>query len=301
LIVSLELEYAHAWVSLYEDFFADFPWVPLMDEKQVQDLLTKTEDTESYVAIEDGQVVAIGTLRVDNEQSTGIVQNFAYSSKHKPAALDMLKHLALRTMAKSLDTVTFWTWEGMHPILNLMNQTGFQIKEKMSLMHAKPADIIALKKRPLFTIKSLADGVSIGDFVKANRLAFAEDKSRLLEMDELEYWIESLPCYRSDLQLAALDNDRIIGTVMSEYEEVRCRNSKFNRAWVYGLGVVPDARRRGVASYLMRELSQRLHTYGVRDIWLLTDLEGPIRAFYEAVGFYRHTVWIEFKANSKLF
>jgi ribosomal protein S18 acetylase RimI-like enzyme len=166
----------------------------------------------------------------------------------------------------------------------------------MNLMHAKPADIMALKKRQLFTIKSLTDGVSIGDFVEANRLAFAEDKSRLLETDELEYWIESLPCYRTDLQLAALDNDRIIGTVMSEYEEIWCRNSEFSRAWVYGLGVVPDARRRGVASNLMRELSQRLHTYGVRDIWLLTDLDGSVREFYETVGFHRDTVWIEFKA-----
>jgi len=272
-----------------------------MGEKQIQDLLTKTEDTESWVVIEDGQVVAIGTLKADYERSTGMVQNFAYRPKHEPAALEMLKHLTFRTRTKNLDTVALWTWKGMVPILILMSQTGFQIGEQMSLMHANPVDIMALKERPLFTIKSLADGLPIGDFVKSNRLAFAEDNSRLLETDELEYWIESLPGYRADLQLAVLDNDEIVGTVMSEYEEVQSGNSRFTRAWVYGLGVVPDARRKGVATYLMRELSQHLHTYGVRDIWLLTDLDGPVRTFYETLGFHCHTVWIEFVSGSKLF
>jgi GNAT superfamily N-acetyltransferase len=300
LIVSLELEHADAWVSVYEDFFVSYPWSALMGEKQIQDLLTRTENTESWVGFADGQVVVIGTLRVDNDQSTGIVQNFAYRSRHEPAALEMLKHLASRTRTKNLDTVALWTWEGMVPILNLMSQTGFHITEQMSLMHANPADIIALKDRPIFTIKSLADGLPICDFVEANQLAFVEDRSRPLERDELKCWIESLPGYRTDLQLAAFDNDRIIGTVMSEYEEVQCRNSKFRRAWVYGLGVVPNARRRGVATCLMTELSQRLHIYGVRDIWLLTDLDGSVRKFYEAVGFHRHTIWIEFEASSKL-
>ena len=272
-----------------------------MGEKQVQDLLTRNEDTESWVAVEHRQVVAIGTLKADNERSTGMAQNFAFHPRYVSAALDLLKHLASRTRAKNLETVALWTWEDMVPMLNLMKQAGFQVRERMGLMHANPVDSVVPRERPHFTIKSLADGLSISDFVESNRLAFVGDKARLLKKDELECWIESLPGYQTDLQLAVLDNDKIVGTVMSEYEDIQSPNSRFRRAWVFGLGVVPGARRRGVATYLMRELSHRLHTYGVRDIWLLTDLDGPVRAFYETVGFHRHTVWIEFVSSSNLF
>jgi N-acetylglutamate synthase-like GNAT family acetyltransferase len=272
-----------------------------MGEKQVQDLLTRTEDTESWIAIEDGQVVAIGTLKADNERSTGMVQNFAFRPKRVSAALELLKHLASRARTKNLEAVALWTWEDMVPMLDLMNQAGFQVRERMGLMHANSADFAAPKKKQHLTIKSIADGLSIADFVKANRLAFVEDRSRLLERDELEYWIESLPGYKADLQLAILDNERIVGTVMSEYEEIQRRNSRFRRAWIYGLGVVPDARRKGFATCLITELSRRLHECEVRDIWLLTDLDGPVKTFYEAIGFHRNTVWIEFMARSRLF
>ena len=273
-----------------------------MDEKRVQDLLTKTEGIESWVAIEDGEVVAIGTIEAEHDRKTGVIQNLAFRPTFTSAAMELLKHLASKARMNNLETVVLWTWENMNAMLDLANQVGFQIREKMSLMHANLADgFVAPKAKSSFTVKSLADGISIDDFVVANRLAFEEDKSRPLERDELAYWIESSPGYRADLQLAALDNDKIVGTVMSEYEKVIDASSKFCRAWVYGLGVVPDARRKGVATCLVMELLHRLRECRVHDVWLLADLDGQARAFYETVGFHHATVWIEFTASSNSF
>lgn len=273
-----------------------------MGEKRVQDLLTRTEDTESWIAIKDSKVAAIGTLQTENDRGTGVIRNLAFRPTFTSAAMELLKHLASRARMNSLETIVFWTWENMNPMVDIASQAGFQIRDRMSLMHANLADdSVVSKAKSCFKIKSLADGISIDDFVMANRCAFERDKSRPLERDELEYWIESLPGYRADLQLAALDNDKIVGTVMSEIEKAMDASSKFYRAWVYGLGVVPDARRSGVATCLMIELLHRLRAYRVHDVWLLADLDGQSRTFYETVGFHRDTVWIEFIASSNLF
>jgi N-acetylglutamate synthase-like GNAT family acetyltransferase len=302
LIIPLEWEYVHAWASLYESFYASCSWTPVMDEKRVRDLLTRTGNTESWVAIEDGDVTAIGTLETDDDHKTGSIQNLAFRQTHEPAALMLLRHLESRARVIGLETVVLGTWESMTSILDLVSKAGYQIRNRMSLMHADlDDDIVAPEADSCFTIQSLADRISIDDFVAANRLAFEKDKSRLLERDELEYWIESLPGHRSELQLASLINDKIVGTVMSEYEEVMRADSRLCRAWVYGLGVTPDMRRSDVATCLMMELFQRLRSYGVHDVWLLTDLDGPGRMFYETVSFHRATIWLEFTAGSRLF
>ena len=262
--------------------------------EQIQNLIEETKNIESWIFIDEKTVTAIGTLAVDDDRNNGIVQNFAFSSEYVDTALELLKHLITRAKIWKLKTVTITTWENVESIQKLLTDAGFHIKNQMALMHLNPANIKVPEKDQYSTIKSLADGVSIDAFVESNRLAFAKDNSRPLEKIELEHWIKSIPGFQADRQLVAIIDDEIVGTVMSEVDEIKKEDSICRHAWIYGLGVVPEARRRGIAANLLRELSCRFCAHGIRDVWVITDFEGPVRSFYEAVGFTYQTKWIEF-------
>lgn len=300
MIVPLNQEYIHAWISLYREFYRNLPWSPITDEKQVSSLINKTGETESWIAFTGKKIAAIGTLTVSNDRREGILQNFAFDLGSITTALELLKYLVSRAREKNLDEVTMWTWKDLGHMQDIVRDAGFRTGNRMALMYLNPANFKRPNREPNFTIKSLADEISIDNFVESNRIAFADDNTRPLEKVELEQWLESSPGFRADLQLVSIENDRIVGTVMSEYEDVKTEDSMFRRAWIYGLGVVPDARRRGVATHLLMELSRRLSTYKVHDIWVLTDIEGPIRSFYETAGFVHQTDWIEFVNNLNL-
>jgi len=294
LIIPLDQEHTRAWISLYKKFYAQFPWNINTGIEQIRNLTTEAKNTESWIFIDEKKVTAIGTLTADDDRHNGTVQNFAFSPKDIDNASKLLKHLLTRAKIWKLETVTTTTWENVGSIQKLLTDAGFHFKNQMALMHLNPANIKIPDKEQYFTIRSLADGLSIDAFVESNHIAFAEDSSRPLEKIELERWIDSIPGFHADMQLAAIIDEKIVGTVMSEIEEIKKEDSISRHAWIYGFGVVPEARRRGIATHLLRELSCRFSVYGVSDIWALTDFEGPIRLFYEAVGFTYQTNWIEF-------
>jgi ribosomal protein S18 acetylase RimI-like enzyme len=82
-----------------------------------------------------------------------------------------------------------------------------------------------------------------------------------------------------DLFLIARDNDeRIVGTVMGGWDG--------RRAYVYHLAVLPEQRRRGIASLLMDELEERFRRLGAvkAKLQILTDNDGS-RAFFKRRGY----------------
>ena len=81
-----------------------------------------------------------------------------------------------------------------------------------------------------------------------------------------------------DLFFVALDDDKVIGTVMGGYDG--------HRGWIYLLAVSPVARRRGVGTALVRHMEAVLRELGCPKINLqvLPDNERVIE-FYRKLGF----------------
>ncbi|MGA1974349.1 MAG: GNAT family N-acetyltransferase [Conexivisphaerales archaeon] len=82
-----------------------------------------------------------------------------------------------------------------------------------------------------------------------------------------------------DLFLVAEEGGRIMGSVMGAWDG--------RRGWIYHLGVRPDARRKGVASKLIRELEDRMREKGVSKVnglvygWNKASLSFFMRNGYE--------------------
>ena len=83
--------------------------------------------------------------------------------------------------------------------------------------------------------------------------------------------------------LVAESNDeagakRIIGAVIAAFDG--------HRAWIYHLAVLPNARRGGVATRLVREIERHLRARGASKVNLLVEPENVnARQFYKALGF----------------
>jgi hypothetical protein len=81
-----------------------------------------------------------------------------------------------------------------------------------------------------------------------------------------------------DLLLVALDENRVIGTVMGGYDG--------HRGWLYSVAVDPAHRRRGVATALVRHMEQLLADRGCPKINLQVMLSNPHAvAFYRSLGY----------------
>ena len=71
---------------------------------------------------------------------------------------------------------------------------------------------------------------------------------------------------------------RIVGAVIGAFDG--------RRAWIYHLAVLPNARRGGVATRLIREIEQQLRASGASKVNLLVEPENVnARQFYKALGF----------------
>jgi ribosomal protein S18 acetylase RimI-like enzyme len=78
--------------------------------------------------------------------------------------------------------------------------------------------------------------------------------------------------------LVAVDDSRIVGTVMAGYEG--------HRAWINYLAVAPSARRQGVGRALMAEAERLVRAAGCPKINLQVRPDNPaVIAFYERIGF----------------
>jgi hypothetical protein len=81
-----------------------------------------------------------------------------------------------------------------------------------------------------------------------------------------------------DLFFVAVDGQAVLGTVMAGYDGHRGR--------IYSLAVVPEARRQGVGTALMRHAESILSTKGCPKVNLqVGDTNGAVTAFYEKLGY----------------
>lgn len=81
-----------------------------------------------------------------------------------------------------------------------------------------------------------------------------------------------------ELFLVALDDGRVIGTVMAGYDG--------HRGWLYSVAVDPDAQRGGVGTALVRAAEARLVALGCGKINLqIREGNEAVRAFYAALGY----------------
>jgi hypothetical protein len=83
---------------------------------------------------------------------------------------------------------------------------------------------------------------------------------------------------KDDLFLVAVEDSKILGTVMGGYDG--------HRGWVYSLAVDPANRRKGIGTALMRELERRLKNLGCPklNLQILNHNMGVV-AFYESLGY----------------
>ncbi len=81
-----------------------------------------------------------------------------------------------------------------------------------------------------------------------------------------------------DLLLVAIADDTVVGTVMGGYDG--------HRGWVYSLAVLPQYRRQGVGSALIRELEARLASRGCLKVNLqVRTSNAAVVEFYQQMGY----------------
>lgn len=87
-----------------------------------------------------------------------------------------------------------------------------------------------------------------------------------------------------ELFLVALDDQRVIGTVMAGYDG--------HRGWLSYLAVDTAARRLGVGRALVAEAERRLADMGCPKVQLLVRPENAAaRGFYDALGYESFDTW----------
>ena len=90
--------------------------------------------------------------------------------------------------------------------------------------------------------------------------------------------IDAKLAVRDNLLLVAVDVDVVVGTTMAGYDG--------HRGWLHKVAVLPQHRRRGLATALVRHAIHALQSSGCTKVNLqirATNLE--VRGFYEALGF----------------
>lgn len=83
---------------------------------------------------------------------------------------------------------------------------------------------------------------------------------------------------QDNMLLVAVDADAVVGTTMAGYDGLR--------GWLHKVAVLPQHRRRGLATALVRHAIRVLQSSGCTEVNLqirTTNLE--VRGFYEALGF----------------
>ena len=81
-----------------------------------------------------------------------------------------------------------------------------------------------------------------------------------------------------DLFLVAVEDDRVIGTVMGGYDG--------HRGWIYSMAVDESQRHRGVGSVLMGEIEKALRALGCMKVNLqVVPSNSGVVNFYERLGF----------------
>lgn len=90
--------------------------------------------------------------------------------------------------------------------------------------------------------------------------------------------IDAKLAFQPELLLIALEENRLVGTVMVGYEG--------HRGWIQYLGVDPDHRRRGIGGRLLAAAEEKLRVLGCPKINLMVRAgNAEVVRFYERQGF----------------
>ena len=82
------------------------------------------------------------------------------------------------------------------------------------------------------------------------------------------------------LCLVGCESDRIVATALGGFDG--------RRGWLYHVATHPDARRRGIATRLVRTIEDRLRAIGCRKLNLIVwEGEDDAIAFWAGIGYYR--------------
>ena len=81
-----------------------------------------------------------------------------------------------------------------------------------------------------------------------------------------------------DLYLVAIDGDRIVGVVLGSHDQ--------RKGWINRLAVLPEYRRRGLASALMSACKAAIGALGIEIVAALVELDNTAsHVFFEALGY----------------
>ena len=126
------------------------------------------------------------------------------------------------------------------------------------------------------------------DFDSIIRLWESIDRHTALP-DRREY-LETFHAFSPDLLLVAEAEGRIIGTVIGGWDGWRANIAR--------LATRPQARRKGIAMALVREVEHRLLAKGARRVYALVDKRSPPAIpFWEAAGYAFNENILQYSRN----
>ena len=130
--------------------------------------------------------------------------------------------------------------------------------------------------------RSVAEMISIrsaerGDIPNVLALwSIATGPSTTDDAESLARLIEFAP----DALLVATDHDQIVGTVVVGWDGWR--------GTMYRLAVVPDRRREGIASMLVRDGEASVRSHGATRLHLIVESNRPVaQSFWSSIGYVR--------------
>ena len=82
------------------------------------------------------------------------------------------------------------------------------------------------------------------------------------------------------LCIVGVEGDRIVASALAGFDG--------RRGWLYHVATHPDARRRGIATRLVRTIEDRLRAMGCRKLNLIVwEGDEDAMAFWTGIGYYR--------------
>ena len=173
----------------------------------------------------------------------------------------------------------------------LLLEMGFETKRQSLQMEIHLNGTIPRPVFPQgFTIQSMADGISLEQLVITSVQSFRDHRGyidRPLE-DSIAHWQHDIDALKDvfdpALFLLLLDGDTPAGELMAWPVSEESRE----KAWVSSLGILPEYRRRGLASQMLYQIFHTLQERGIFRVALGVDgssLTGATK-LYEKVGMH---------------
>lgn len=288
---------------------ADHPeWTETRDETEEE--LTHSWmhlDTDSVLAEVDGLVVAYG-LQVLPPEPESIVRSIAFggvrpSHRGRGIGRELLawhRERARQQFATSDLALPAWHMlyvEERNPSgLRLAERAGLPLVRWFSKMHRDlAADIPDLPLPAGLTLATptLAD---VERLRVARNDAFRDHWGS--QPSSVEGWTSMVDqdTFRLDLSVVALDGDRLVGFVLTQVYEDDFASQGYRGGYLPLIGVVRDARGRGIAPALIAETLRRHRVAGFEKVALDVDSENPSGALglYTRLGFVADTRSVAF-------